>query len=147
MMTLKQVRGLDTATGYKFGQTVRSTKDNGLRTELVEKAFSGMLMVIFLKGSLRMINQTALGSTHVPMELDMRACGLTTYRTVKAKLFGQTLQHIQEITFKAENTVLVLTNGLKATLTAGSGKIIRLVDLAPMNGLMAEGMKDTGRTT
>ena len=113
----------------------------------MEKASFGMPMEMFLKGSSRTISQMALGFTPVPMELDMRACGLTTYRTVKAKLSGQTLQHIQEITFKAENMVLVLTNGQKATLTAGSGKIIRLVDLAPMNGLMAEGTKDTGKTT
>jgi hypothetical protein len=113
----------------------------------VEKEFSGMQMVMFLKGSLRMISLMALAFTPVLMELDMKACGLTTYRMAKARLSGRTLQHIQAITFKEESTGLVLTNGLKETLTAGSGKIIRLVALAPMNGLMAEGTKDTGRTT
>ena len=113
----------------------------------MEKASFGMLMEMFLKGSSRTISQMALGFTPVPMELDMKACGLMTYKMGKARLSGRTLQLTQAIIFKEGSTALVLTNGLKETLTAGNGKIIRLVALAPMNGLMAEGTKDTGRTT
>ena len=113
----------------------------------MEKASFGMPMEMFLKGSSRTISQMALGFTPVPMELDMKACGLMTYKMGKARLSGRTLQLTQAIIFKEGSTALVLTNGLKETLTAGNGKIIRLVALAPMNGLMAEGTKDTGKTT
>lgn len=103
-------------------QTVDSMKENGLKTQEMEKDLKGILMRILTMASLSMEELMVKESIHGRMERSMMDNGIKAWN--KDKESGKEL---------------------RMTLTLVNGRILKLMDMESIDGLMVIDMKDSGK--
>lgn len=107
---------------------------NGVKTELMERVDSFMLMEISMMDCGLMIKQMALVFTSMLTEHNMRVNGKMTYNMVKESRLGQMVLDMKGIMHLVENMDQVLISGMTARNTLGNGLKTKYLDLEYIHG-------------